>query len=58
MRRADDLSYHTHRATHELALGLSAATGTASRAHMKLSSLHMERARQLSRIVAPLDLVA
>ena len=48
MRRNDDLDYHTQRATRELDLGLAAPTNSVACAHLKLSSLHMERVRELS----------
>ncbi|QPQ56090.1 hypothetical protein IC614_05840 [Allosphingosinicella flava] len=40
-----DAAYHRARALRELDLGLKATSLTACEAHLKLSSLHMERAR-------------
>jgi hypothetical protein len=48
MRKLDAVSYHNARATRELDLGLTADTAVASRAHLKLASLHMERVRELT----------
>jgi hypothetical protein len=44
----DDIAYHRARASHELNLGLTSASIAAARSHLKLSSLHMERLRQLA----------
>jgi hypothetical protein len=43
----EDLSYHRQRATVELNLGLSSSSLPAARAHLRLSSLHFEKARQI-----------
>jgi hypothetical protein len=39
--------YHRDRALQELDLGLTAACPMAARSHMELSSLHLQRARDL-----------
>ncbi len=39
--------YHSSRAMRELDLGLTADCAAAARAHLRLSSLHMEQARRL-----------
>jgi hypothetical protein len=44
----DDIEYHRARASHELDLGLTSKSMAAARSHLKLSSLHMERLRQLA----------
>jgi len=43
----EEIQYHQSRAARELDLGLSASNLNAARAHLKLSSLHMQRAREL-----------
>jgi hypothetical protein len=43
----DDTEYHFARAQNELNLGLGARGGAAARAHLQLSTLHMQRAREL-----------
>lgn len=48
MQRLDAVSYHSSRATSELDLGLAARSGAASRAHLKLASMHMARVRELT----------
>lgn len=45
--KADDIRYHQARAARELDMGLSTNCLNAARAHLKLSSLHQERAREL-----------
>jgi len=42
-----EADYHTERAVAELAAGLSAACIPSARAHLRLSTMHMERARDL-----------
>ena len=43
----DAISYHRDRASRELNLGLSSGSLAAARAHLKLSSLHFQRLRDL-----------
>lgn len=43
----DDIAYHRDRAARELNIGLASASLSAARAHLKLSSLHFERLRDL-----------
>lgn len=43
----DDVDYHRERATRELNLGLSTGSLAAARAHLKLSSLHFQKWRDL-----------
>jgi hypothetical protein len=43
----DELSYHRQRAADELNLGLSSDSMPVARAHLRLSSLHFERAREI-----------
>jgi len=45
--KADDIRYHQARAARELDMGLSTNCLNAARAHLKLSSLHQQRAREL-----------
>ncbi len=47
MNDHNDLSYHRQRAAVELNLGLSAPSMAVARAHLRLSSLHFQRAQQL-----------
>ncbi|WP_324749144.1 hypothetical protein SH591_10890 [Sphingomonas sp. LY54] len=44
----DDIEYHSKRAISELDRGLISQSMEAARAHLQLSSLHFERARELS----------
>jgi hypothetical protein len=44
----DDIDYHSKRAVSELDRGLISQSMEAARAHLRLSSLHFERARELS----------
>jgi hypothetical protein len=46
MRNEDVLDYHRRRAMRELDLGLTAECPNAARAHLTLSSLHLQRLRQ------------
>lgn len=46
--RPEELEYHTARARMELDLGLTAGTMMASKAHLQLASMHMQRVRELS----------
>ncbi len=46
MTRYEEAAYHSERATRELHLGLIASGMHAARAHLKLSSLHLQRARE------------
>ena len=48
MRTDERIEYHSDRAEAELQLGLLAKGQTASRAHLELASLHMQRVRELS----------
>jgi hypothetical protein len=48
MTKQDDLIYHRQRATEELNRGLAASCIQVARSHLRLSSLHFERARLLS----------
>ena len=48
MSNEDQIAYHSKRAMKELDLGLMARSIPAARAHMQLSSLHLQRARELS----------
>ncbi len=41
------IDYHRERASQELNLGLTTTCMAAARAHLRLSSLHMERVRML-----------
>ncbi|HVF83309.1 MAG TPA: hypothetical protein VM913_03945 [Sphingomicrobium sp.] len=43
----DDLSYHRQRAADELNRGLSSHSMPVARAHLRLSSLHFERACEI-----------
>ncbi|MFC7536575.1 hypothetical protein ACFQPG_04255 [Sphingomonas sp. GCM10030256] len=45
----DDILYHQTRASRELDLGLSTDNLAAARAHLKLATLHSERAKELAR---------
>jgi len=47
MSKDDQIQYHTERAMRELDQGLTAGSEAAARAHLQLSSLHMQRARAL-----------
>ncbi len=47
MAEDDRAEYHSARAQSELSLGLTAQDMAAARAHLKLSTLHMQRAREL-----------
>ena len=49
----DELAYHRARATHELNLGLTSNCLAAARSHLKLSSLHLERVRELETCETP-----
>jgi hypothetical protein len=42
-----DIEYHRARASRELNLGLTSPSMAAARAHLRLSWLHLERARSL-----------
>ncbi|SMF61142.1 hypothetical protein [Allosphingosinicella indica] len=44
----DDIDYHSKRAISELDKGLICQSMEAARAHLRLSSLHFERVRELS----------
>ena len=48
MHQHDDVNYHRQRAADELNLGLTASATPVARAHLRLSSLHFEKARELS----------
>jgi hypothetical protein len=48
MAREQDKDYHVHRARAELDLAHRAARRNVAEAHMRLSSLHMERAGLLA----------
>lgn len=41
------IAYHSERAMRELDLGLIASSTAAAKAHLKLSSLHLARVREL-----------
>jgi hypothetical protein len=43
----NQIQYHAQRAMRELDQGLAATPAAAAQAHMKLSSLHLERMRDL-----------
>ncbi len=43
--RLDDADYHSKRSLHELHFGLTSPNAKAAEAHLTLSSLHMQRAR-------------
>lgn len=45
MFQKDDREYHTHRARVELDMAYRAERSEVASAHLRLSSLHMERAR-------------
>lgn len=57
MPKRDALSYHTHRATRELDLGLTASSSPAARAHLALASMHLQRVRELSGSAPALGIV-
>lgn len=42
-----DIAYHRDRARHELDIGLTSNSLAAARSHLKLSSLHWQRLREL-----------
>ncbi len=42
-----EAEYHRHRASDELNLGLSSSSLAAARSHLRLSSLHLQRLREL-----------
>jgi hypothetical protein len=44
----DEAEYHSNRARQELDLGLTAKGISASRSHLRLASLHMQRLRELN----------
>lgn len=48
MNREEQIAYHSQRAMSERDLGLSAGSVPAAKAHLQLSSLHLQRARELS----------
>jgi hypothetical protein len=48
MNRQDAIDYHSTRAQVELDRGLTANALTASRAHLQLAALHMNRMRELT----------
>lgn len=43
----DDIDYHRSRASRELNLGLASGSLPAARAHLRLSSLHYQKVRDL-----------
>jgi len=43
----NEITYHRQRASRELNLGLNSGSLPAARAHLKLSSLHFEKLRDL-----------
>lgn len=47
-----EIDYHRTRASRELNLGLTSASMPAARAHLRLSSLHLERLRALEGYVS------
>jgi hypothetical protein len=47
MSKDDQIQHHAQRATREMDQGLSAKSAAAARAHLELSSLHLQRARAL-----------
>jgi hypothetical protein len=46
MTREEQVTYHSERSTRELQMGLIASSTQAARAHLALSSLHLQRARE------------
>ena len=48
MTATELIQYHSERARRELDMGLLAAAAAASRAHLQLASLHMQRVRELA----------
>ena len=48
MTSQDTIHYHTDRARTELDMGLLSQSVAASRAHLQLASLHMQRLRELT----------
>ena len=52
MSSQDQIHYHQQRALAELDLGLIAGTMEAARAHLKLSSLHMQKMHRLQGVSA------
>ncbi len=49
MANQDDIKFHSDRAMAELDRALGAGSTVAAEAHLKLSALHLERMRTLSR---------
>jgi hypothetical protein len=50
--KPNDIQYHQARAARELDMGLSTDCMNAARAHLQLSSLHLQRARELGAVEA------
>lgn len=51
----EELSYHRQRASRELDIGLASNSLAAARAHLRLSSLHFQKVRELEGQNAPLS---
>lgn len=47
MSKEDQIAYHASRSSSELSLGLSSGNMAVARSHLKLSSLHYARLREL-----------
>ena len=50
-----DIAYHRTRASRELDLGLACGSLAAARAHLRLSSLHFQKVRDLEGLSAPVE---
>jgi hypothetical protein len=48
MMQEDAIKYHSERAMQELDLGIGSPSSAAAEAHLRLSALHMEKARRIS----------
>jgi hypothetical protein len=48
MQAHDAIEYHSTRVTKEIHLGLTTTVMAASRAHLQLATLHMQRLRELT----------
>jgi|GraSoiStandDraft_59_1057299.scaffolds.fasta_scaffold163920_2 hypothetical protein len=52
-----EADYHRERALRELNAGLGASCSPSARAHLRLSTLHMQRARELGATLPPPPLI-
>jgi hypothetical protein len=55
MTDRNDVQYHSERARRELDLGLTASSTVAARAHLRLSSLHFQKLRELDHGMQPIE---